>query len=228
MITIKSIRLMLPLRLTSVNCFLLSAADDWLLIDTGCSINRAELDRRLEQAGCTPGNLRLIVLTHGDFDHTGNAKHIRERFASKAAMHRDDQGMVERGDMFWNRGKGNSLVKAVAPILFGFGSSERFMPDLYLEDGDDLSRYGFDLKVVSLPGHSKGSVGILTGTGELFCGDLLINEKTPVLNDRITDPIAARATVERLRTLQVGTVFPSHGRQFPLKEFLDHYREPEK
>jgi glyoxylase-like metal-dependent hydrolase (beta-lactamase superfamily II) len=68
----------------------------------------------------------------------------------------------------------------------------------------------------------------VTGTGELFCGDLLINEKTPVLNDRITDPAAARASVERLRTLRIETVFPSHGNQFPLKEFLDNYRELEK
>jgi hydroxyacylglutathione hydrolase len=220
MTAIKTICLMLPLRLTTVNCFLVRAESGWILIDTACSINRAELDGHLEQAGCRPGNLRLIVLTHGDFDHTGNARHIRERFGSTVAMHRGDLGMVERGDMFWNRGKSNPLVKAIAPVLFGFGKSERFTPDVYVDDGDDLSRYGLDARIVTLPGHSKGSIGIVTGKGDLFCGDLLINEKNPVLNDRIADPGAARASVERLRKLGIATVFTSHGRQFPLKEFL--------
>ncbi|RLI67201.1 hypothetical protein DRO91_10540, partial [Candidatus Heimdallarchaeota archaeon] len=31
------------------------------------------LERELEKAGCKPGDLKLVVLTHGDFDHTGNA-----------------------------------------------------------------------------------------------------------------------------------------------------------
>jgi hydroxyacylglutathione hydrolase len=216
---------MLPLRLTTVNCFLLGAEGSWILIDTACSINRTELDGRLEQAGCTPGNLNLIILTHGDFDHSGNARHLRERFKSRVAMHEDDRGIVERGDIFWNRGKGNALVKTIAPILFGFGSAERFTPDLYLEDGLDLSSFGFTVKVVFLPGHSKGSIGVVTETGDLFCGDLFVNEKKPVLNDRITDRSAARASVARLRTLGISTVYPAHGRRFAMKEFLDAYDE---
>jgi len=216
---------MLPLRLTTVNCFLLKSEGSWILIDTACSINRSELDGRLDQAGCTPGNLKLIILTHGDFDHSGNARHLRERFRSKVAMHRDDRGMVERGDMFWNRGRGNPLVRTIAPVLFGFGNSERFTPELFVDDGLDLSLHGFKLKVVSLPGHSKGSIGIVTETGELFCGDLLVNETRPVLNDRIADPAAARESVERLRTLGIRSVYPSHGRPFALWEFFEYYGE---
>src|SRR5208283_977605 len=117
---VTTICLTLPLRLNTVNCFLLNADGNWLLIDTGCSINRAELGTRLEQAGCRPGHLQLIVLTHGDFDHAGNARHLREKFGSRVAMHRDDIGMVERGDMFWNRGKGSTLLRAaVAGTAFG-------------------------------------------------------------------------------------------------------------
>ena len=74
---------MLPLRLTTVNCFLLKSEGSWILIDTACSINRSELDGRLDQAGCTLGDLKLIVLTHGDFDHSGNARHLRERFSEQ-------------------------------------------------------------------------------------------------------------------------------------------------
>jgi hydroxyacylglutathione hydrolase len=215
---INTICLALPLHVNTVNCFLLRTDNSWILIDTACSIRRKALEARIRAAGCGPGELGLIILTHGDFDHTGNAKYLRETYATKVAMHRDDLGMVEHGDMFWNRGKSNKLVKVVAPILFGFGKNERFAPDLYLDDRIDLSGYGADLRIVHLPGHSSGSVGVLTGNKGLFCGDLLINEKKPVINYRIDDPVAARNSVDRLREMEIETVFPSHGRQFRFEE----------
>jgi hydroxyacylglutathione hydrolase len=218
-VEVRTICVMLPLRVNSVNCFLLKTAAGWILIDTACSNRRAELVGQMENAGCEPGRLALIILTHGDFDHTGNARYLRERFASRIAMHRDDLGMVEHGDMFWNRGRGSALVKALAPVLFRFRKSDRFSPDLLIDDGSDLAEYGADLRVVHLPGHSQGSIGLLTGEGELFCGDLLINEKKPVLNYRIADASAANDSVERLQRLHVKNIFPSHGRPFRMDDF---------
>ena len=138
-------------------------------------------------------------------------------------MHRDDRGMVERGDMFWNRGRGSPWSGRLPRLLFGFGNSERFTPELFIEDGSDLSRHGFTrVRIESgFPaGTLKGIHRDRDRDGELFCGDLLVNEKKPVLNDRITDPAAARESVERLRTLGIRTVYPSHGRPFALKEFF--------
>ena len=88
-------------------------------------------------------------------------------------MHRDDAGMAERGDMFVNRKRPNLLVRSLVPLFTGFGAAERFTPDLSLADGDDLAQYGLGATILSLPGHSRGSVGVLTAAGELFCGDLL-------------------------------------------------------
>jgi hydroxyacylglutathione hydrolase len=218
-VEIRTISVMLPLRVTSVNVFLLKTGNGWILIDTACSNNRDGLVSQIESAGCERGKLKLIVLTHGDFDHTGNARYLRDRFGAPIVMHRDDLGMVEQGDMYWNRGKPNRVVKALAPVVFGFRRSDRFSPDLFVEDGFDLSQYGPDLRVVHLPGHSQGSIGLLTGEGELFCGDLLINEKEPVLNHRVTDAAAARASLARLQGLEITTVFPSHGRQFRMVDF---------
>ena len=69
-------------------------------------------------------------------------------------MHHDDSGMSERGDMFWNRRKGNILLGMIARILFRFGKKERFKPDLYIDEGYDLSEYGLDAKILHIPGHS--------------------------------------------------------------------------
>jgi glyoxylase-like metal-dependent hydrolase (beta-lactamase superfamily II) len=127
--------------------------------------------------------------------------------------------MTERGDMLSNRKKPNLLVRmmfGLVPILFGFGKSKRFTADRFVEEGYDLSAHGFDARVLRIPGHSKGSIGILTAGGDLFCGDLWENRDKPVLNSIIDDPVAANASVERLRGLGIKTVYPGHGRPFPI------------
>ena len=211
---IKSINLSLPYRMGSVNCYLLRTDTGYILIDTGCSKRRTNLEKELESVGCEPGNLKLIILTHGDFDHTGNVAYLRQKFDVRVAMHLDDAGMVEHGNMFWNRKKSNFLIKFIAPLLFGFGKSERFKPDVYLDDGSDLSEYGFDAKVLHLPGHSRGSIGILTGGGDLICGDLFENTNKPVLNSIMDDPVSAYASIEKLQQLSIRTVYPGHGEPF--------------
>jgi len=217
---IKTISLPLPYKLGSVNCYLVETKTGYILIDTGGSNKRTGLEKELESAGCQPGNLKLIVLTHGDFDHAGNAAYLRKKFGAKTAMHYGDSGMVERGNMFLNREKSNILIRILAPILFGFGKSERFKPDLYLKDGDGLAEYGLDAKVLHIPGHSKGSIGILTSDGDLFCGDLFENIDKPALNSIMDDPATANTSIEKLKSLKINSVYPGHGESFPMEVFI--------
>jgi hydroxyacylglutathione hydrolase len=223
---IKIINLLLPCRLGSVNCYLIKTDTGYILIDTGYSRKRTDLEKELESAGCKPGNLQVIVLTHGDFDHSGNAAYLRKKFGARIAMHYDDAGMGERGNMFWNRSKSNILIKIIAPILFRFGKSERFKPDSYIEDGDDLSKNGFDARVLHIPGHSKGSIGILTSGGDLFCGDLFQNIHKPKLNSIMDDLTTANSSVENLNKLSIRTVYPGHGKPFPMDVFFKNNGQP--
>jgi glyoxylase-like metal-dependent hydrolase (beta-lactamase superfamily II) len=207
----------LPLRMGVVNCYLIRTAAGHVLIDTGSSNARQKLHRELVHAGCTPGSLKLIVLTHGDLDHMGNAAYLRAAFGARLAMHRDDAGMAERGDMFVNRKKPSVLIRAILPLIMRFGPAERFTPDILFEDGYDLSQHGLEAQVIGLSGHSKGSIGILTAGGELFCGDLFENMKGPMLNSLMDDPSAAKASVARLERLKIGTVYPGHGPPFAME-----------
>ena len=218
-----TISLPLPYRLGTVNCYLIKTDTSYILIDTGCSNKRTELEKELESAGCKPDNLKLVVLTHGDFDHTGNAAYLREKFDTKIVMHHDDSGMVERGNMFWSRRKGNILLGMIARILFRFGKKERFKPDLYIDEGYDLSEYGLDAKVLHIPGHSKGSIGIQTAGGNLFCGDLLENKDKPVLSSIMDDLTVANESVKKLKKLRIKTVYPGHGKPFSMGMFIGNY-----
>jgi len=218
---IKTIRLALPFKMGSVNCYLIETETGFILIDTGGSNKRSELEKELENAGCQPGSLKLIVLTHGDFDHTGNTAYVRQKFGTQIAMHPDDLGMVERGDMSWNREKGGLFLKRMAALLFGFGKSKRFTPDIYLDEGSDLTEFGFDAQVLSIAGHSMGSIGILTASGDLFCGDLLENTRDPALNSIMDDNSAASTSVEKLAGYEINTVYPGHGETFPMEQFVN-------
>ncbi|MCW7077800.1 MAG: MBL fold metallo-hydrolase [Canidatus Methanoxibalbensis ujae] len=220
---LKTITLPLPYKLGTVNCYLIETDTGYILIDTACSNKRAELEKELEKAGCKPGNLKLIVLTHGDFDHTGNAAHLREKFGAGIAMHHGDSGMSERGDMFWNRRKGNVLLGMMARILFRFGKKERFKPDLCIDEGYDLTEYGFNAKVLHIPGNSKGSIGILTADGDLFCGDLLENKDKPVLSSIMDDLTVANESVKKLKKLRIKT--PGHGKPFPMEQFMKQFQQ---
>jgi len=207
-----------------VNCYLLSIDSGFLLIDTGFSKNRMDIEKELESAGCKPGSLRLILLTHGNFDHSGNAAYLRGKYGVKVAMHRLDEGMVERGDLFYNR-NANFFMRVMGKLLLfflrgGLKKSDRFTPDMYVEDREDLSEFGFDAKVIHIPGHSAGSIGVLTNADDFFCGDLLENTKEPAKNSLISDKEAFEASVEKLKQLKISIVYPGHGEPFQMERFM--------
>jgi glyoxylase-like metal-dependent hydrolase (beta-lactamase superfamily II) len=203
----------------TVNCYLLHTAAGFVLIDSGGANARKQLLAALDVAGVQPGSLQLILITHGDFDHTGNAAHLHRIYQAPIAMHPADVGMAEHADMFHGR-KPNAVLGALIPPLSGFGKDERFTPDVLLAAGDSLAAYGVEAQVLSLPGHSQGSVGVLTTAGDLFCGDLCENLKAPQLGSIMDDVPAAQASLQRLRGMSIGTVYPGHGKAFQFSELL--------
>lgn len=224
---IKTISLPLPYKLGSVNCYLIKTYSGYVLIDTAFPKNRALLQKELEDAGCRPGNLKLIIVTHGDLDHTGNGAYLQNKYGAQIAMHRYESAVVENGDdtlsrkrlPFFKRVFAKILLKLLA-LIMSFGKIERFHPDFTIDEGYDLSKYGFDAKVVHLPGHSRGSIGVLTASGELSCGDLFWNMRRPAAHSIVDDPEELKASVARLQNLRINMIYPGHGKPFTMDEFL--------
>jgi glyoxylase-like metal-dependent hydrolase (beta-lactamase superfamily II) len=165
-------------------------------------------------------------MTHGDQDHTGNGAFLREKYGAKIAMHRDESGVVENEDETLSRRRRSflrgSFNRAILKLLSLFIRSdkfERFSPDFTVDDGYDFSEYGFNAKVLHIPGHSKGSIGILTGDGDLFCGDLLWNRRRPSTHSIVDDQSELKASVEKLKSIRVNMVYPGHGKPFSMESF---------
>lgn len=208
-----------------VNCYLLEADDGFILIDTGFPTKRKFLDEALKKTlnkqGGVPKKLKLIILTHGDSDHVGNSKFLREKYDAKIAMHFEDSKMVENGDMTWNRKKKPDKLSFIFKfVIFAFGKNsvfETFTPDIYLKDGQNLAEFGLDARVIHLPGHSKGSLGVLTKDGDLFCGDLLYNFVGFTYIDNLEDH---NESMDKLKKMDIKLFYPGHGKPFSIKKFI--------
>jgi len=219
------------INLGGVNCYLTNDGGGFVLIDTGFSNKRSQLVEELENAGCRPDNLKLIVLTHGDIDHAANAAYLRQNFHARIAMHQEDAGMVEQGNMGWNRKTRPDKISLIGSMIILLGSVstifspankfEKFRADMFLEDRQPLFDAGLDASVIHLPGHSKGSIGILTASRDLFCGDLLWNMRKPGPHFLVDDLAAYTSSLEMLKSLNVKTVYPGHGSPFPMEKLFN-------
>jgi hydroxyacylglutathione hydrolase len=215
-----------PISLGFVNCYLVKTGDGFILVDSGMPGSRAALEKALINAGCTPGNLRLIVITHGDIDHTGNGAYLRQKYQAKIAMHAEDAGMVENGEMRPQRKVKSPFLRMMHGIMRITGGSkkmaadfERFKPDLFLKEGQSLKEYGFDATVLHLPGHTRGSIMLLSVDGDLISGDTLENRGRPQPAMIVADEAELAASLERLSELDITTVYPGHGKPFAWQLF---------
>ena len=143
-----------------------SRADGALLAAGVCA---GGVSAALDRAGVKPGNLAMVILTHGDFDHAGNAAFLREKYGARVAMHAEDAEMVRRGDQGWNRKAKpdrvtffGRMIMFVSTHLIKPAPFQVFAPDLFVEEGTALMEDGFDAKILHLPGHSRGSIGVFT------------------------------------------------------------------
>ncbi|MEJ2266556.1 MAG: MBL fold metallo-hydrolase, partial [Anaerolineales bacterium] len=90
---------------------------------------------------------------------------------------------------------------------------EKFEPDLLLEEGQSLAEYGFDATIIYTPGHSKGSISVLTNDNrDLICGDLF-----SIAWGRIIKSIDENG-LKRLKELEIKNIYPGHGNPFSMQQ----------
>lgn len=186
------------------NCYLVSdgTSPDCLIVDPG-----GEADRVLaccEQLGVQP---RLIVLTHGHVDHMAAAATVKAATGAPVLIHAADREFVENPHPYWVQ-----LVGGAEPVAV----------DADLTDGQVLSVGALSLRVLHTPGHSPGSVCLLTD-GALFTGDTLFAGsvgRTDLPGGSLTQ---LEASLRRLlaETTPDTVVYAGHGPQSTMGEEAD-------
>lgn len=224
--------------LDGVNSYLLKVNDAFILVDTGGPLlmdkefsSRCDLlETELEKVGCNSQNLNLIILTHGDIDHVFNAFYIKNKYHAKIAIHKKDAYLVEKptpNDFMNSLNYRSFIFKVVAKIMnhtfnkIAFktiSAFQTFVPDIHIDEDFNLTDYGFDGKIVHIPGHTKGSIGILTKEHDLIAGDIFVNNKKPELAPNALDFQMLDTSINYLKSLNINTVYTGHGKSFKFNE----------
>jgi len=227
------------LDLGGVNVYLLKAKDSFVLIDTGGYTFRDRplndrcglLDEKLIENGCTPEKLKLIILTHGDIDHIANCKFLKEKYNTKIFIHKDDLHLTKdlTIEKIFSNFKFNSVgykiisgimhplfVKITKKIISNYNE---FEVDTIIDENFNLKPYDLNAEILHLPGHTKGSIGLLFDDGSLIVGDTLSNTKKPDYAMNALDFKLLRKSVSELKNKNITMVYPGHGDPFNFSEF---------
>ncbi len=160
-------------------------------------------------------NIEQVVITHYHEDHTGNASYLQKTLGVPLYM---NQGMIEscktKADYPWYR-------------KFFWGKRKPFIANPI---GDSFTSKRATWNVIKTPGHSRDHLSFLNNeTGQLFTGDIFVNEKVKVIlqEEHIPDTIES---LQKILTYDFKEVFCNHAGHLSdgyhsLKTKLNHLTE---
>lgn len=182
----------LPLGDYQTNTYIVSGdGKGCIIIDPGY-----EPQTILDQVRALSLSVDGILLTHGHFDHVGGVKTIAQATGCRVFLHEDDLRL---------------------PPYYTAGAL--YYSDSY-EEGDILELAGLNIRVLHTPGHTPGSVCLMT-EDVIFSGDTLFRRacgRTDIGGDWQT----LMHSLGRFRELPDCTVYPGHGPATSVHEELKY------
>jgi glyoxylase-like metal-dependent hydrolase (beta-lactamase superfamily II) len=145
---------------TYINLFLLIGSHSALLIDTGCGIFPLKpiLDDLIED------KVLMVLNTHSHFDHIGGNYEF-----DKIYIHSEEEKSISKPeDISFLRDSPNEVVKR-------YENRDYLIPPANniesIKDATIIDLGGLSVQIIHTPGHSTGSISLLTNKDELFTGD---------------------------------------------------------
>ena len=193
----------------SQNMYLLEGDEKALLIDTGWG--SGTLRPYVERLTQKPVQ---VILTHGHLDHIQNTALLMERLGVPAALHPADLGLLtdQQSQPLSAQGPAGRLLLSLSRHSFQTQAFLPFTPTVELREGDSLAPWGVDARVLELPGHTAGSIGLDVEGHSLIVGDAMMNLFRPGPSCLCSDPAAQRDSIARIRSLGPRSLYFGHGR----------------
>ena len=191
------------------NCYLVTDGENAILVDTA---SKEHLSQVIEK--CDKYKMKLIVLTHVHFDHAENAAELSKRYDIPVALHKSDEELFESFDKQPLKSYGivGKVVLGLSLKVLRQTKVERPENIIYIKEGDGLNAYGINAKIIELPGHTLGSIGVDVEEEHLFVGDELDNWIKPGVGHLYYDPEAIKKSAEKLKDLGERTIYYGHGK----------------
>jgi hydroxyacylglutathione hydrolase len=192
----------------ATNAYILKNENDLAIIDPG-----AEAEFLASQIKEKLGELKYIILTHFHFDHSLGVVFLKKNFPNaKILIHQDESTSINH--YF------DGLALNFGPLPEKSSDIEKetfvdFKPDRLLKDGDVIEIGNETLSVIHTPGHSGGSICLLTGEN-LFSGDTIFADGIGRTDLPGSSPSDMEKSLRKLKKIiKPGTkVHPGHGELF--------------
>jgi glyoxylase-like metal-dependent hydrolase (beta-lactamase superfamily II) len=210
------------------NSVLLVNSSKSIIIDTGVRGYFHHFKTQLKQFNLQPTDIKLVVLTHTHYDHTGNLKALAQFTGAKVLVHKNEFDNLKNGFIKIPQGQGkysrfmSNLGRMVYPK---YASPKPFVANLINENEYDLNEFGIDGKIISTPGHTDGSQSVLIGK-KLISGDTFIHMPNGIIFPHFAnDPKMLLETWQKLFDMGIEEIYPGHGKPFNVeKAFVEFDR----
>ncbi len=182
------------------NITFLDCGERQVLVDTGTGVYAQNLERKLAKLGSSLAKITDVVLTHSHVDHIGGVVSINRVADPKIYLHECEATRINNGDM-----------RLTLADMFGSG-----MPPMKIEgilhEGDIIDLDEMQLRVMSTPGHSCGSICLeIIDKDILLTGDTLFAGGSFGRVDFPTgDPASLVESLKRLSEMNFATAVPGH------------------
>lgn len=193
------------------NCYIVSEGRNAILVDTGSG---QCLDMVI--AECDKYDLKLIVLTHVHFDHAENAAALSKRYEVPVAVHQADEELFESFDKQKLKCYGlvGCVVLGLSLKVLRETKVERPSNIIYIKEGDTLNQYGINAKIIELPGHTNGSIGVDVEEKHLLVGDAMDNWVLPALGHLYYNMEDIKRSYYKIQALGPRRIYFGHGKPF--------------
>jgi len=136
----------------AVSVHVIDTGDGLIMIDTGYPFMRDEILSNMREVGLDPGNLRVLLHTHGHYDHIGNTLAFKALSGAETCISRVDNDICAgRLDLSW-------------AVELGHERLAPFSCDRLLEDGDVVALGDTRVRCISAPGHTAGTLALFFET----------------------------------------------------------------
>lgn len=212
------------------SCYLI-LGKEIVMVDAGMPNKLQRFKKVLSKHRIDPTRIKLIVLTHSHFDHSGSARDIRDLTGAKIAIHESERECVEHNKVLIPKGV-NFKGKITQPLIFSFKIPfPKFTPDILLNNEPyPLSEYGINGQIIHTPGHTIGSLSVILDSGEAFVGCMAHNgfpfRWKPGLPIYAQDINAIKENWKTLIDKGISFIYPGHGKAFPIEVIKSKLKYP--
>ena len=202
-----------------MTCYVLRGRDGDMLIDTGMPFIYKRLSEYIADL-----DIRYIFLTHAHVDHDGSAERLRRETGAEIILCERDRELIghygrQPVKAALRRYRLRNIQQNVCGRMKLF-STRPYVPDILVGSGDRhiLRELGFDAETVPLPGHTLGSVGVLSD-GVLYCGDAFTAMwGKPDITPHATSLTAMARSLERMLEISPEWLATGHGLPVKMKD----------